>query len=534
MTRRSERGTTGTRPGQAPSARARGVALVAAEPVDAVPLVALQEPGSGIAVVCLRPGARDGRSALDRALAEAAGRGCADLQAGPRILGVAGAEAVAVLADVLEELGVDRVHTLDPDPARATFEEPSGRPVHDVPPRQAEAAAVALAAARTLQERTGAPVTVDCLRSGADTTLGAIACRRYPEAVNWLTAGIDGRLTAFAVTAAGVARWCQDLPDADTWRGPELLEGAALAPGLRVVLDPYGFPHLFGLRRTTRDDGGVDVEVVHSVQHRTGRPPTPWHSLGGPNAADAAKGREVGFPAAVFDATGDLYVFVRNFGHSISYRRQGADGVWSAWQHLGGTRVADDLAAVPSPHGGVEVFARARDTAAVVRWYQGQTGAFTEDRTVPFAAVPGTLMPAAEPGGVLFRELRTQAASVWRAGAQAPCPLGDDVGFGPLFTVAGVPLDGWRYTLLARAGGRGSCAVGIHPEGRPGAGVWWQELGAPGSDGAVPAAAVDRAGRLTLATRTADGVLLLARRTQRRDRLAFDSWQRAMVVRKSM
>ncbi|MFF3492486.1 hypothetical protein ACFYWS_14160 [Streptomyces sp. NPDC002795] len=533
MTRRSERGAgKGARPGQAPSLRAHGVALVAAEPVDAVPLVALQEPGSGFAVVCLRAGSREGRTALDRALADAAGRGSADVRGGARILGSEGDAAISVLADVLGEWGIGRVHTLDPDPVHVAFDESSGKPVHDEPPRQAEAAAVALAAARMLQERTGVPVLVDCLRAGADTTPGAAACRRYPEPVNWLTAGIDGRLTAFAVTAAGVARWYQELPDAGTWRGPELLEGTSLVPGLRVVLDPYGFPHLFGLRRTMRDDGGVDVEVVHCVQHRTGRPPAPWQSLGGPNAGAPAKGREVGFPAAVFDAAGDLYVFVRNFGHSISYRRQGADGIWSAWQHLGGTRIADDLAAVPSPHGGVEVFARARDTAAVVRWYQGQAGAFAEDRAVPFAAVPGTLTPAAEPGGVLFRELRTNVVSVWRAGAQAPCPLGAADGSGPPATVAEVPLDGWRYTLLACAGERGGSAVGVHPEGRAGAGVWWQELGAP--SGAVPAAAVDRAGQLTLAARTADGALLVARRTPRHEGLAFDSWKSAMVVQKTV
>lgn len=533
MTRRSDRGAgRAARPGQAPSAPTHGVALVAAEPVDAVPLVALQEPGSGIAVVCLRAGGRDGRTTLDRALADAAGRGTVDLHGGPLFLGAEGADAIPVLADCLEELGIGQVWTTDPDPTHVAFDESRGRPVHEEPPRMAEAAAVALAAARTLQERTGVLVRVDCLRSGADPALGAAACRRYPMPTNWLTAGIDGRLTAFAVTAAGVARWYQELPEADTWRGPELMAGPALAPGLSIVLDPYGFPHLFGLRRTARDDGGVDAEVVHCVQHRTGRPPEPWQSLGGPNSADPSKGREIGFPTAVFDAAGDLYVFVRNFGHSVSFRRQSADGTWSAWQHLGGARIADDLAAVPSPHGGVEVFARARDTAAVIRWHQGQGGTFTEDRTVPFAAVPGTLAPAAEPGAVLFRDQRTNAVSVWRAGAQAPCPLGDTAGSGAPATVARVPLDGWRYTLLACSGERGVGAVGVHPEGRPGAGVWWQELGARGCG--TPAAALDRAGWLTLATRAADGALLLAKRSQRSDGLAFDSWHQAKVVQKTV
>ncbi|GGZ26116.1 hypothetical protein [Streptomyces poonensis] len=500
------------------------VAVVVPEPADAVPLVALEPPGAELAVVCLGPGTKEGRAALDRALAQAAERGCR-VADGPRVLRTEGGDTVAALLDALREIGPERLRTLDPDPVHVSFDKVSGTPVHDGPAGHARAAADALAAARALQLETGEPVYVECHRAKADVRLGAASCLRYPLPVNWLSAGFDGRLTAFLPTAAGVVRRFQDAPDGRSWSGPELIEGPGLLPGLTVVRDPHGFPHLFGLRRTPRPDGGVDVAVVHAAQYRTGQPPTPWQPLGGPNAGDWRKGREVGFPTAAFDAAGNLFVFARNFGHSISCRRQSADGSWSPWQHLGGTRVADELVAVTTPYGGVEVLARARDTAGVVRWYADRDGAWTEDRTQPLAVRPGTMAPAPEPGGILFRDLESNRPYAWQPGAQAPSPLGDAEGSGPPAAVRGVETDGWTYSLLVGAGPRGTCALGVYPEGRPGPDAWWRDLGAPSYG--VPAAEVSRTGRLTVATRAPGGRLLVAHRDERAASLAFDDWRTA-------
>jgi hypothetical protein len=401
------------------------------------------------------------------------------------------------------------VHTLDPDPVHTAFDQAGGVPSYAVPAAQADTAAQALAAARVLQTETGRPVSVDCHRERSDPRLGAAACRRYPLPGNWLSAGFDGRLTAFLPTAAGVVRRFQRVPGGE-WSGPEPVEGTGVLPGLLVVPDPCGLPQLFGLRRTVRRDGAVDVDVVHAAQYRTSQPPTPWQSLGGPNAGAWRKGREVGFPAAAFDAAGNLFVFVRNFGHSISYRCRAADGRLTPWRHLGGTRVADELVAVSTPYGGVEVYGRLRDTVGVVRWYSGPDGAWAEDRTPPFAPRPGTLAPAAEPGAVLFRDLRTDEACVWRPGMAGPCPLGDSDGTGPLMAVAGAELDGWPCTVLVRGATDGRCAVGAHPEGRPDTGVWWQELRA--ASYGPPAAAVSRRGRLAVAAQAPGGGLLLAER----------------------
>lgn len=508
-----------------PAVRPHVVALVVPEPADAVPLVTLEEPGVELVVVSLRPGDREGSAALERALAQAQDRGCL-VRGRPRVLDAGekrdeGAR-VRALYEELGDIGPERLRTLDPDPEHTAFDEAGGTPLYSEPAGRAEAAAAALAAARALQTETREPIHVECLRAGADIRFGAASCMRYPAPVNWLTAGFDGRLTAFQPTAAGVVRRYQDLPDDSSWRGPELLEGAGLVPGLTVVGDPYGFPHLFGLRRTPRCDGGVDVAVVHASQYRTGRPLTPWNSVGGPNQGDWRKGREVGFPAAAFDGAGNLFVFVRNFGHSISCRRRSPDGSWTPWRHLGGTRVADDLVAVTTPHGGVEVYARARDAEAVVRWYLDPKGAWTEDRTLSFAVRPGTMSAAPEPGGITFRELRSNMASTWCPGAHAPYPLGEADGTGPLAMARGFRTDGWACSLVSRSGPGGAGAVGTYPDGRPGTGVWWQDVRVRSCGHA--SVAVSRDGRATLAVGAPGRRLLIARQRGAADTLAFEDW----------
>ncbi|MFJ3668861.1 hypothetical protein ACIPSE_20680 [Streptomyces sp. NPDC090106] len=512
MTRRSDRAGRADGAGT-PDGRAHVVAVVVPEPRDAVAVVEREAPGAEIAVICLRPGAKDGRALLDRALAEAGARGCRTL-GGPRVLDAA--DPLPALREELRAIDPDRLHTLDPDPVHSGLDEASGVPSYDVPEAHAEAAALALAAGRDHQAATGRPLYVDCLR--ADGT------PRYPAPVNWLSAGFDGRLTAFRPTAAGVVRWYEEVPGGRL-RGPEPLEGHGLLPGLQVLRDPRGLPHLIGLRRTARGDGGVDVEVVHAAQYRTGRPLSPWLALGGPNAGAWRKGREVGFPTAAFDAAGDLHVFVRNFGHSVSYRRRSAaEGTWTPWQHLSGLRVADDLVAVTAQQGGVELFARARDTAGVLRWHLGPDGAWTEDRTVPFAALPGTLTPAAEPGAVLFRDARTGRAGHWRPGTPGPYPLdAPEAGSGPFAVARGVELAGWGYSVLVGREPDGACSLGAHPAGRPDTGVWWQDVGAPSYD--VPAVAVSRAGRLAVARRLPGGRLAVSRRDESREGLVMGGWR---------
>ncbi|RPK63909.1 MULTISPECIES: hypothetical protein [unclassified Streptomyces] len=502
---------------------ARRVTIVAARHREAVALVAAEGPGAELSVLCVEEDGKDGRAALDRALADAERRGCR-VAGAPRTVGAPDGGGHAALLRELRTLKPQRVRLADPDPAHVSYDEERELPVHDEPAENADAALAALAAVREHQLESGTPVFVDCHRAGADARPDGASQPRYPHPAHWLTEGFDGRLSAFLPSAAGVVRWTQREPGGTAWQGPELLPGPRLMPGLRVVRDTHGFPHLFALRRIPLKDGGDDIAVVRATQYRTGHPLTPWHSLGSPNSGNRHRSREVGFPAAAFDGTGGLFVFVRNFGHSVSYRHQGADGTWTPWQHLRGVRVADELVTVTTAGGEAELFARARDSAAVLRWYRsGPDGAWTEDRTVPFSPRPGSLAAGPEPGTVLFRDLRTNEPCVWWPGATGPVPLGGaDEGAGPVTGVRGVEADGWPYSLLVRSGPGGACAVGVHAEGRADAGVWWNAL--PADAAVMPAAVRDRAGVVTLATLTAGSQLGLAHRESPSDGFEFGHW----------
>ncbi|MFF2140474.1 hypothetical protein [Streptomyces sp. NPDC058193] len=521
MARRASDGTAGrSEPGSAARGEFRQVAVVASGPADAAALVRAEGPGTAIRVLCVDEGSKDERAALERALGEASRRGC-QVPGGPAFTGRDGDVGAALLRE-LRALRPRWVRSADPDPVRAGYDADAGVPVHDEPHRAA-AALEALAAVRAWQTESGTPVFVDCGRAAADEKLDAAAASRYPRTVNWLTEGFDGRLTAFLPSAAGVVRWVQSEPEGTGWLGPELLPGPRLMPGLSVVRDPHGFVHLLALRRTAREGGGDDVEIVHAVQYRSGQPLTPWHSLGSPNPGDRYKSREGGFPVAGFDGAGGFLVFARNFGHSVSYRRQSPDGAWTRWYHLRGLRVADDLVTVTTGRGEVELYARARDSDAVVRWSRsGPGGEWAEDRSVPFTPVPGSMSAGPEPGTVLFRDLLTNEPGIWWPGAPAPLPLGGAEGSGPLTGARGVEVDGWSYALVVRSGPGGESVVGAYAEGRPDAGVWWSDAGTSSS---LPSAAVrSRNGMVTLAAVTAGGRLAIAHRTSRTSGLEFESW----------
>ncbi|WP_327243769.1 hypothetical protein [Streptomyces sp. NBC_01320] len=501
------------------------VTIVVSRHREAVALVAAETAGAEISVLCLAEDDREGRATLDRALKEAGRRGC-QVGGAPRTVGAQESGSTAGLLRELRALRPHRVRLQDPDPVHIGYDAERDVPVYDVDPEHAAAALTALSAVRDHQLESGTPVHVTCHRADADEQLGAASGLRYPQTTHWLTEGFDGRLSAFLPSAAGVVRWTQSEPGGAAWQGPELLPGPRLMPGLRVVRDLHGFPHLFALRRTPLKDGGDDIAIVRATQYGTGRPLTPWHSLGSPNPGNRYRSRAIGFPAAAFDATGGLVVFARNFGHGVSYRQQGADGAWTPWQHLRGVRVADELVTVTTGQGEVELFARARDSAAVVRWYRtGPDGTWAEDRAVPFSPRPGSMAAGPEPGTLVFRDLRTNEPCLWWPGATAPVPLGGADGGGPVTGARGVEVDGWAYSLLIRSGSGGACAVGAHAEGRADAGVWWNELG--GESVLVPAAVRDRTGLVTLATFTAGAQLAISHRESLSSGFDFGRWHTA-------
>ncbi|WP_266905088.1 MULTISPECIES: hypothetical protein [unclassified Streptomyces] len=492
-----------------------------ATPGDALELLATEDHGSVVDIVCAQPGTADERAALDRAAADCGRRGVR-VAGDPWVIDAEVGKITALVLDALHELRPLTVRTLDPDPAHVSFDAEAKRPVIAEPPLRGSVARATVAAARTYQRECGFPVFVNCHRAGTDPRLGAQACTRYPLPGRWLVRGADGRLTAYLPSAAGVLRWTEGSPGADEWSGPEVLEGPDLLPGITVVQDANGYAHLLGLRRRKRADGKEHVDLVHATQYQTGRPMGPWHSVGNPNANDRSKAREVGFPVAVFDAAGNLHVFVRNFGHGVSTRRQSPDGRWSGWQHLRGAAVADELVALPGRSGGAQVWARARDSASVVRWHQEAPGGdWALDPVTHVSPYPGTLSAAPEAGTIRYRYFGTNEVCVEVPGV-GPVSLGGADGSGPLAAVPGVEIQGWGCTVLARSGHAGTCAVGAHEDGRPETGVWWFDAGETSL--VPPAVAVDGGGRAVIALLGTDGRLRVARQEPGVSGLAFAQW----------
>lgn len=520
--RRSERGrSVSDRTGTAVAHGSRGVAIVVATPGDALDLLALEESGATVDIVCAQPGTPDERAALDRAVADCSRRGV-QVRREPWVIDAEVGKITALVRDALRELSPLRVSTLDPDPAHASIDLEANRPVIAEPPLRGSVARATIAAARMYQRESGSPVFVQCHRAGADPRLGAQACARYPQSSRWLVRGVDGRLSAYLLSAAGVLRWTERAPGGGGWSGPVLLDGPDLLPGLAVAQDVNGYAHIFGLRRMKRADGKDHIDVVETTQYQSGRPIGPWHSVGNPNGNDRAKGREVGFPAAVFDAKGNLHVFVRNFGHSVSTRRQSPDGRWSGWQHLRGVAVADELVALRGSSGGAEVWARTRDTAAVVRWHrETPSGDWALDATSSISPRPGSMSAALESGTLRYRYSGTNEVCV-EVGGVGAVSLGGPDGAGPVAAVTGVGIQGWSCTVLARSGQSGACSVGAHADGRPADGVWWFDAGEVSL--VPPAVTADGRGRAVVALLGLDGRLKVARQEPDADGLAFTSW----------
>ncbi|MCX5295173.1 hypothetical protein OG898_01525 [Streptomyces sp. NBC_00193] len=504
------------------SGRASAVVIVVAGPADAVPLINSEPAGSVIELVWLDGAAAAEQRAMEAAVAQAKRRGCR-FPGEPFLLYAADGNLTGQILDVLHEIEPVRVRTLDPDPVHTDVDRESKLPIVSEPAARGQVARSTLRAARRYQLAVGTPVFVDCRRAGADPALPAAACSRYPRPTQWLLAGKDGRLSAYLPTAAGVVRWTEGRTEAEGWSGPELLQGPELMPGLTVLRGPEGYAYLIGLSRTKRKDSGSDVEVVYAAQYQTGRPLGPWTTVGNPNAASWHKARETGFPVATFDADGVLHVFVRNFGHSVSVRRQTPKGRMTGWEALGGLRVADELVAFPAAQGGVHMVARARDTASAGHFFQQDVkAAWVENRRIPVSPYPGSLSVAPESGVVRFRYAGSNEVCVWWPGAQVPIGLGGPEGLGPVAGVAGADIQGWGCTVLVREGAGGVTAIGAHPDGRPDIGVWWEESGEPSV--VPPAAAFDSRGRVVIATVGMDGTLRVARQQLGSQGLEFTPW----------
>ncbi|OMI40930.1 hypothetical protein [Streptomyces sparsogenes] len=340
-----------------------------------------------------------------------------------------------------------------------------------------------------------------------------------------LLRGKDGRLTAYAPVAGGVARWTEERPGGPRWTGPRLLEVAGLT-ALTGTQGADGYVHLVGLRHRQGGGDGPDVDIVHATQFQTGRPLTAWHSLGTPHPKDRRKAQRTGVPAAAVDSSGAVHVFVRNAGRGVSARRQDAKGKWGGWTDLKGTDVLDGLSATAAADGRIELLAPAARGA--LRWHQPEPGAaYQRADDIPARPEAGSAAGVATGVGTVthyWRDAVGLEVLAWRPGADEPAPLGGETGTGPVAVVR-TTVDGHDCTVLAHRDAKsGRLAVAAHPTEYETAGVWWTPSGEPGTS--RPALALDGLGLVVLAALAPDGGLLVARQKTDEPGLALRAWGR--------
>ncbi|WP_370367990.1 PIG-L family deacetylase [Catenulispora sp. GP43] len=379
-----------------------------------------------------------------------------------------------------------------------------------------------------------------------DRTVGGDAARpgwsqstnlRHVGTTDWLRAGPDGRLRAFAAVGGQAVMWTETKPGSGRFGSGVGIQGGAsgagggagaggaagqrdqrdqntafsLAPHLVVAVAPDGRAQLVGLRATSDPDRGTWTQEVVVAGERPDGGFTPWTGLGTPIGATTKDRGDVGCPAAVVDGRGVLHVFVRNADMSVSWRRRDLNtpgARWTDWQDIGGHRVRDGLTAAVTPEGDVELHAVGH---VLWSWRIGSSGGpqVTHTALPPMGDPPtvhtlrgGAALLAARAADTGVLSVMTRSAGgAWRPPGGT---LGGQGGFG---VVAIQPHAGGVF--LAQRGRRGLVEV-----------VWQPKLGAPGGvrrwhsgPGPIlrPSLAVDAQGLVVAAAVGPEGALYTAR-----------------------
>ncbi|SDK28923.1 PIG-L family deacetylase [Streptomyces indicus] len=352
---------------------------------------------------------------------------------------------------------------------------------------------------------------------------------RYPAGTNWLAADAQGRLTAFAVINQQAVVWRESAPGSDQWRGPFVLGGGPLAPGIAVDLTPDGRWQIFAerLSHLAHDDGHVR-EIGALVQSAPGGVFHEWLNLGNPSAGDARRDRHLGTPVVTRDGRGRLHLFVRNAGQGLHTRIQEADGTWGEWTDLRGFDLQEGLAALTAHDGRVEVFGSSRE--GVFHWSQNSLDEpLSRAPRFKLATPAGPCTAFVQSTGQVTAVFRQpDSARVLMAQEDAPggrwakpaASISGRGGYGAVaaatYAVAGGP------TLLATRSDLGGVAYRMLPGDDP-----WRELSAQplgGTFAHAPAAAFDALGRATVAVIGLDGCLHISRQ-RRPDSPELGHWQ---------
>lgn len=351
---------------------------------------------------------------------------------------------------------------------------------------------------------------------------------RHPNGP-WLGLDARGRLTAFAVVNQQAALWLESQAGSGQFRGPFLLGGGPLSPGLTASLTPDARWQVFARRMShIGPDHAHRREIVVLEQAERDGVFTDWSILGNPSAGQPGRDRHLGVPAVTRDALGRLHLFVRNAGQGLHTRIQETNGAWGKWTDLRGHELQEGVSALTAPNGRVEIFAASRE--GVFHWVQGrhQEELLRAPRfrlKVPASPATAVVQPNGrvmtvfrqpETGRLLMAEEDTPGGR-W---SKPPVSIGGRGGYGAVACAASPDME--LGTLVATLSDLGGVAYRFVPGGHP-----WQELSTDALGGPpayAPAAAFDTLGRAWIAVLGVDGRLAVARQAGRGS-VGFDAWQ---------
>ncbi|MFC7924441.1 hypothetical protein [Streptomyces cinereoruber] len=348
-------------------------------------------------------------------------------------------------------------------------------------------------------------------------------------ASRWLFTGGDGRLTAYATSAAGPVRWTETANG--TFDGPYVIETPGWAGPLSLASSREGYVYFAGL--CVPEDGGLPGVVV-STQYQTGRPLADWYDLGVPVPAgeeDAASDTIVAGPVVVVNqGSGSVHVLVSLLRTGILRRSRTGEGRWGRWKRVTDRAYTGEFAAAMPTGGPLEVLAVGHE-GAVDRWAGAGGGRFElRDRFgMAVADSTGTVLETGRKRVTyVWRHPGDDSVVAWRAQGGEPgrmLPLGGAGGRGrPGVTRA--PIGGYDCTVLAQAGAHGTVEVSAYVTENEDYGIWWAPVGDPATPLFSPQPGVDGAGRVVVAALDGTGALVLTRQNPAQDGLAFGPWNR--------
>ncbi|MFI9040306.1 hypothetical protein [Streptomyces sp. NPDC053726] len=331
-----------------------------------------------------------------------------------------------------------------------------------------------------------------------------------PVGGRWLTLGKDGRLTAYARHRNGLLRWTETRPGGPRWTGPDLIEVPDLTH-LSVAQGADSYVHFVGRRSVQKGDGPPVVDLVHAIQYQTGRPFSPWRSVGNPYK-EKERAVKVGPPVIAISPSGAAHIFVRNAGGGITMRREDKNGKWVGWKDLKGSRAQESMVVSAAGSGGMELFVPGSGQA--MRWIQAEEdGPFEQVQSIPVQIAPGgaaALETAPGRHTYYWTDPSGNGVVAHRPGTWV-IPLGGTPAEGPV-TVLRAMLDGYDCTVLAHRDLDGQVMLAACGTENEGAGLWWSPTGE--RTAATPALALDAHGRVVLGMIGADGALYIARQNR--------------------